>query len=155
MEARAVRVKRSLTELQNGTLAFGPPKTAAGRRTVGFPELIAPVLRWHLSCFAQAEDDAMVFTGSAGALLRRGVDPPDRIALLRLAHQRVLLHASTLAQHRTAVDQGKCPDPAPWPEFYRAHDAEFVGRDEGRARTDLRSPSCHQKPQLDQLICAR
>ena len=72
MDARTVRVERSLTELQDGALAFGPPKTDAGRRTVGFPELIAPELRWHLSCFAQAEDDSLVFTGPAGALLRRG-----------------------------------------------------------------------------------
>jgi integrase len=70
MEARTVRVERSLTELQNGALAFGPPKSDAGRRTVGFPELIAPVVRWHLSCFAQ-EDDGLVFTGPAGAPLRR------------------------------------------------------------------------------------
>jgi Phage integrase family len=72
MEARTVRVERSLTELQNGALAFGPPKSDAGRRTVGFPELIAPVIRWHLSCFAQDGDDGLVFTGPAGALLRRG-----------------------------------------------------------------------------------
>jgi integrase len=64
--------ERSLTELQNGALAFGPPKTAAGRRTVGFPDLITPVLRWHLSCFAKAEYDTLVFTGPTGALLRRG-----------------------------------------------------------------------------------
>ena len=70
MEARTVRVERSLTELQNGALAFGPPKSDAGRRTVGFPELIGPVVRWHLSCFAQ-EDDGLVFTGPAGAPLRR------------------------------------------------------------------------------------
>jgi integrase len=72
MEARTVRVERSLTELQNGALAFGPPKTDAGRRTVGFPELIVPVIRWHLSCFAHPEENGLVFTGSAGALLRRG-----------------------------------------------------------------------------------
>ena len=72
MEARTVRVQRSLTELQNGALTFGPPKSDAGRRTVGFPELIAPVIRWHLSCFAQDGDDGLVFTGPAGALLRRG-----------------------------------------------------------------------------------
>jgi integrase len=69
-EARTVRVERSLTELQNGALAFGPPKSAAGRRTVGFPELIAPVVRWHLACFVH-EDDGLVFTGPAGAPLRR------------------------------------------------------------------------------------
>src|SRR5262249_20884395 len=35
MDARIIRVERSLTELENGGLTFGPPKTEAGRRTVG------------------------------------------------------------------------------------------------------------------------
>jgi integrase len=51
--------------------AFGPPKSDAGRRTVGFPELIVPVLREHLGSFARPGDDGLVFAGSAGALLRR------------------------------------------------------------------------------------
>ncbi len=72
MVARIIRVERSLTELENGELTLGPPKTEAGRRTVGFPELISPAVRWHLSCFAQPEDDGLVFTSPAGAALRRG-----------------------------------------------------------------------------------
>jgi integrase len=72
LEARTVRVERSLTELQNGGLACGPPKTDAGRRTVGFPDLIESVVRWHLSCFAQPGDDSLIFTGPAGTPLRRG-----------------------------------------------------------------------------------
>jgi integrase len=52
LAARTVRVECQLTELENGGLSFGPPKTSAGRRTVGFPELIAPVVRWHVSCLA-------------------------------------------------------------------------------------------------------
>ena len=72
MGTRTVRVQRSLTELQNGALAFGPPKSDAGRRTVGFPDLIAPVLQEHLSSFARPGDDGLVFTGPTGALLRRG-----------------------------------------------------------------------------------
>jgi integrase len=59
------------SELTNGDLEFGPPKTDAGKRTVGFPELIAPVARWHLACFAQPDEDGLVFTGPAGAPLRR------------------------------------------------------------------------------------
>jgi integrase len=51
---------------------FGPPKTEAGRRTVVYPELIGPTIRWHLSCFVQADDDGLIFTSSAGAALRRG-----------------------------------------------------------------------------------
>lgn len=71
LAARTVRVERQLTELENGGLSFGPPKTSAGRRTVGFPELVAPVVRWHVSCFAQGEDDGLIFTSSSGAALRR------------------------------------------------------------------------------------
>jgi hypothetical protein len=48
MDARTARVERMPTELHNGGQAFGPHKTAAGRLVVGFPELIAPVVRWHL-----------------------------------------------------------------------------------------------------------
>jgi integrase len=70
-DARIIRVERTLTELHNGRQAFGPPKTAAGRRLVGFPELIVPVVRWHLSCFAEPEENGLVFVGPAGALLRR------------------------------------------------------------------------------------
>lgn len=72
LATRTIRVERTLTELQGGGLAFGPPKSDAGRRAVVFPELIAPVVRWHLSCFALEGDDGQVFTGPAGALLRRG-----------------------------------------------------------------------------------
>jgi hypothetical protein len=60
METRTVRVERSLTELQNEALAFGPPKPDAGRRTVSFPELIVPVLREHLASFARPGDDGLV-----------------------------------------------------------------------------------------------
>jgi integrase len=72
LNARTVRVERSLTELQGGGLTFGPPKSEAGTRTVGFPDLISPVLRWHLSCFTQDGEDHLIFTGPNGALLRRG-----------------------------------------------------------------------------------
>lgn len=72
LEGRIVRVERSLTELENGRLAFAPPKTEAGRRTVGYPELISSAMRWHMSCFAQPDSVGLVFTGPAGAALRRG-----------------------------------------------------------------------------------
>lgn len=71
LEARSIRVERSLTELQNGELTFGPPKTNAGRRTVAFPALIVPVLRWHMACFAQPDDDGLIFTSATGMPLRR------------------------------------------------------------------------------------
>lgn len=36
-----------------------------------FPELLTPVLRWHLICFVANPADALVFTAPTGALLRR------------------------------------------------------------------------------------
>ena len=70
--AGTVRIERSLVELQNGGLAFGPPKSDAGTRTVVFPDLITPALRWHLSCFAQPGEAGPIFVGPTGARLRRG-----------------------------------------------------------------------------------
>ena len=61
-----------LTELQNGELTFGPPKTEAGRRTVSYPQLVAAEVHWHMTCFAQDGDDGLLFTGPSGAPLRRG-----------------------------------------------------------------------------------
>jgi integrase len=72
LDARTIRVERTLTELENGELSFGPPKSAAGRRVVGFPELVNSVVRWHLACFARPEDDGLVFTSPTGTPLRRG-----------------------------------------------------------------------------------
>jgi integrase len=71
LDARTVRVHRALTELQGGGFAFGPPKSDAGTRSVVFPDLIIPVLRWHLTTFVGAGADALVFTAPTGALLRR------------------------------------------------------------------------------------
>lgn len=72
LDTRTVRVERTLTELQNGELTFGPPKSNAGYRTVGYPELIAAEVRWHLTCFARNGGDGLVFTGPTGSPLRRG-----------------------------------------------------------------------------------
>jgi integrase len=72
LDARTIQVGRSLTELPGGGFAFGLPKSEAGKRTVSFPDLVTPVLRWHLSCFTGDGDDHIVFTGPNGALLRRG-----------------------------------------------------------------------------------
>jgi integrase len=66
LDARTVRVARQLNEPRGGGVAFGPPKSAAGRRVVPIPEVIIPVVRWHLSCFAQKGDDELVFTSPEG-----------------------------------------------------------------------------------------
>jgi integrase len=72
LDARTIQVERSLTELQGGGLSFGPPKSEAGRRTVAFPDLITPVVRWHLSCFTEQGEHHLIFVGPNGAPLRRG-----------------------------------------------------------------------------------
>ena len=53
-----------------GQLVFGPPKSAAGRRTVTIPAAIRSEVRTHLDTYTAETDDALIFTGS-GAPLRR------------------------------------------------------------------------------------
>ena len=71
LDARAVRIERSLTSLPGGGHAFGPPKSAAGRRTVVIPAIIVPELVRHLEQFPAVGDD-LVFTGPGGGPLHHG-----------------------------------------------------------------------------------
>ena len=71
LDARTVSVTRQLTEV-SGHLAFGPPKSDAGKRVIVIPDLIIPDIRWHLNCFAQPGDDGLVFTSPTGMPLRHG-----------------------------------------------------------------------------------
>jgi integrase len=71
LEARAVHVRYSLTELSNGSHAFGPPKSEAGRRQVLIPDVIVAELRDHLAQYAQPEPDGFVFTSPEGMPLRQ------------------------------------------------------------------------------------
>jgi integrase len=68
---RTVRVTRTLIALR-GRMIFGPPKSAAGRRTVALPTAAVKALRVHLAEFVPADPEALVFTGDKGALLRTG-----------------------------------------------------------------------------------
>jgi len=71
LDACTVQVARSLAETNRGQLLLGPPKSAAGRRTVQVPPLIIPSLRDHLARHAQPGDDGLVFVGPNGGQLRR------------------------------------------------------------------------------------
>lgn len=64
--ARTVRVTRQLAEVRGGGFAFGPPKSRAGKRVVTIPEVIIPVVQWHLTCFAEQGDEGLIFTSPAG-----------------------------------------------------------------------------------------
>jgi integrase len=71
LDSACIRVPRKLAALRN-RLEFGPPKSEAGRRTVALPAAAVAELRRHLDAFVDASDDAVVFTGAKGALLRSG-----------------------------------------------------------------------------------
>jgi integrase len=70
LAACTVRVTRQLVTVRGGGFAFGPPKSRAGKRIVPIPDVIAPVLQWHLTCFAQDGDEGLVFTSPTGMPLR-------------------------------------------------------------------------------------
>jgi hypothetical protein len=48
-------------ERSTGELLLGPPKSGAGRRIVGLPEVIVPALREHLAAFAEDDPGTLVF----------------------------------------------------------------------------------------------
>lgn len=66
-----VTVRATLVEMSDGRMIFGPPKSAAGRRSVTLPAAIRPDLQRHLRDFVAEDPDALVFTGAKGAALRR------------------------------------------------------------------------------------
>jgi integrase len=68
--ARTVRVREQLVELDDGQMVLAPPKSRAGKRTVGFPSVIVPEIREHLDAYVKAEPDAFVFLGTKGGFLR-------------------------------------------------------------------------------------
>ena len=67
-----MRVRAAYVERSTGEMVLGPPKSKAGRRVVGIPDVIIPALREHLSVFARDEPGALVFPGQKGGPLRRG-----------------------------------------------------------------------------------
>jgi integrase len=65
-----VRVARSVSELADGSISVGEPKTAAGRRTVAVPRHLLPTLEAHLATYVGADPDAPIFAGANGGWLR-------------------------------------------------------------------------------------
>jgi integrase len=66
-----VHVPRKLAALRN-RMEFGPPKSDAGTRTVALPKAAVAALRPHMLEHVKAEQEALVFTGEKGAVLRSG-----------------------------------------------------------------------------------
>ena len=65
-----VTVAEQVAEV-NGQLIPGPPKTAAGRRTVTLPAAAAVALAEHLAEFAEPGPEGLVFPAPQGGYLRR------------------------------------------------------------------------------------
>ena len=71
LAAGTVRVREAYVEHDDGSLTLGPPKSKAGRRIVSIPSEIVPEIRAHLERYTGKPDDALVFTGKKGGVLRR------------------------------------------------------------------------------------
>lgn len=68
---RTVTIEEQAVELAGGRVQFGPPKTAAGRRSVAIPGEVAAILEKHLAARVGSEPDALVFTSPEGHPMRR------------------------------------------------------------------------------------
>ncbi|MFI6921969.1 tyrosine-type recombinase/integrase [Nonomuraea spiralis] len=71
LEAGTIRVIGTTTELKDGSVTIGPPKSEAGKRVVSVPAMLLPDLRAHMETYAERSDDGHVFVGPKGAKLRR------------------------------------------------------------------------------------
>ena len=70
LERNLVTVTRKLGEV-NGQLSFSPPKTAAGRRTIGMPSFVARSLAVHIDLYALPGPEGLVFPSADGQPMRR------------------------------------------------------------------------------------
>jgi integrase len=70
LEHGTVTVAEQLLEV-NGAFSIGPPKSAAGRRTVTLPTVVVVALAEHLVKYTAKQPDAFVFLSRHGTYLRR------------------------------------------------------------------------------------
>jgi integrase len=66
-----VHVIDSMVQLNGGKRFIGPPKSAAGRRTVAVPPHLWPEIEAHLASYVAADPTALVFTKASGVSLDR------------------------------------------------------------------------------------
>jgi integrase len=66
----AIKVARKLGEV-NGRLEFGPPKSAAGRRTIGVPSFVVHSLELHIERYALPGSAGLVFPSEENLPMRR------------------------------------------------------------------------------------
>jgi len=70
-DGTTITVSVQLSEIKNKIELDAPPKTAAGKRTVTLPDVVAGILVGHLDRFTGRESSALVFTSPEGEPLRR------------------------------------------------------------------------------------
>ncbi len=66
-----VRIEEQATHLMSGECIVGPPKSAAGKRTVVLPTITVEALNAHLDQYTGVDDDALVFTDPSGQPLHK------------------------------------------------------------------------------------
>jgi integrase len=66
-----VHVVESMIQLGGGKRFIGPPKSAAGRRSVAVPPHLWPEIEAHLDSYVEADPAALVFTKESGVSLDR------------------------------------------------------------------------------------
>lgn len=71
LEAGTIRIVGTTTELKDGSVTIGPPKSEAGKRLVSIPATLLPDLRAHMETYAEKGEHGHVFVGPKGAKLRR------------------------------------------------------------------------------------
>lgn len=88
-----VRVERAVHYLRDNSVVVGPPKTAAGVRTVAVPPHLIPELTLHLGRWVASAPDAPLFTERDGTPLRiYTLDRAWRRARLSLGLPHLRLH---------------------------------------------------------------
>ncbi|MGP9581329.1 tyrosine-type recombinase/integrase [Brachybacterium sp. AOP35-5H-19] len=68
-----VTVRRALVEVPGEPVAYGPPKSTAGRRSVTLPGSVAAALAEHFEAYTGPDPEALVFATAAGGPVRSGV----------------------------------------------------------------------------------
>jgi integrase len=64
---RVLSVRRRLAQLGRGGMQAGPPKSAAGVRSVALPAVLVDELRCHIERYAGSGAEGRVFLGEKGA----------------------------------------------------------------------------------------
>lgn len=70
-ETSQIEVRRTVVDLGASGVTFGPPKTATSIRTVTIPRSIMVELVKHMERYSGVGEDALVFTGLRGNVIRR------------------------------------------------------------------------------------